>query len=155
MKWQKMDGWMESCDRQMEGGRLTVSVRLSAFSFWSLRACCRARISVLCSFTASSTAWRDSELRCSERSLQEKKDAAPPLLFISWRSFCTSSREKFSSALARGSPPHLCFTSFHLRLAYTGSENILIFPRIPSEKLWRICQNCCGCVGRSFVAEIF
>ncbi|TNN77628.1 hypothetical protein EYF80_012218 [Liparis tanakae] len=49
---------------------LTVSTRLSAFAFWSLRACCRARISALCSFTAFSAAWRDSELRCSERSLK-------------------------------------------------------------------------------------
>lgn len=65
-----MDGWRAVADRW----RLTVSARLSAFSFWSLRACCRARISVLCSFTASSTAWRDSELRCSERSLREKEE---------------------------------------------------------------------------------
>lgn len=49
---------------------LTVSARLSALSFWSLRACCRARISALCSLTACSTAWRDSVLRCSARSLQ-------------------------------------------------------------------------------------
>lgn len=51
---------------------LTVSARLSALSFWSLRACCRARISALCSLTACSTAWRDSELRCSARSLGQK-----------------------------------------------------------------------------------
>lgn len=83
-------GWRAVTDKWTEW-RLTVSARLSAFSFWSLRACCRARISALCSFTASSTAWRDSELRCSERSLQEKKETPPPL-FILWRSFCTGSR---------------------------------------------------------------
>lgn len=49
--------------------RLTVSERLSAFSLCSFKACCKARISALCSLTASSTAWRDSELRWSARSL--------------------------------------------------------------------------------------
>lgn len=48
---------------------LTVSDKLSAFSLCSFKACCNASISALCSLTASSTAWRDSVLRCSARSL--------------------------------------------------------------------------------------
>lgn len=50
-----------------------MSERLSALSLCSFSACCKARISALCSFTASSTAWRDSVLRWSARNLSTER----------------------------------------------------------------------------------
>lgn len=51
---------------------LTLSERLSALSFCSFNACWRAKISALCSLTASSTTWRDSVMRWSARTLHPK-----------------------------------------------------------------------------------
>lgn len=75
----------------------TVSERPSAFSFWSFKACCSTRISALCSFTASSTAWRDSELRWSARNLKRQSKRVRTLhwnickcVFVHCNLFCFS-----------------------------------------------------------------
>lgn len=74
--------WHDNADICIqEAATLTVSARLSALSFWSLRACWRARSSALCSLTACSTAWRDSELRCSARSLKHQPTC---FTFVIW-----------------------------------------------------------------------